>query len=171
MRLRTLTVALSLVLALVVPVSAAASGTPGKQKPIVIPLRGTATATTVVNLATGKGTSDGTFGYSGVNGSVHVDVTSFRQAGSRSAFKGNETDTIGSLGQIFGRDKGWGELTAAGSQVTIFDRIVGGTGFFRCAKGWNVLEGTGTTVSVNGSTVTQQFTLTAVGRLVIRPSC
>jgi hypothetical protein len=171
MRLRTLVLAVSLVLVLVVPVSAPAAGTPGKQKPIVIPLRGTATATTVVNLATGKGTSDGTFSYSGVNGSVHVDITPFRQLGSQSAFRGNETDTIGNLGKIFGRDRGWGELTAAGSQVTIFDRIVGGAGFFRCARGWNVIKGTGTIVSVVGPTVTQKFTLTAFGRLVIDPSC
>jgi hypothetical protein len=164
MRLRSLIFVSSLVLSVAAALSPTAAL--GKKKCTDRPLRGTSTTTTVIDLATGTGTVDGTFWYTRIGkGTVHVDITSFTFTGPNTVtFEGRETDVTANGDKIFGIDRGSGTLTPTGIKATIIDTIIGGTGRFANAFGTNTITSEGEIVSIVGSVVTMTMTSTAVGR-------
>ena len=163
MKLRRLLVLSSLVLAVAALSPAAALGaTQGTARP----LKGTSTATAVVDTAAGTGTVDGAILFTQLGkGTYHTDLTGFTSTGNTFAFGGTATFVAANGDKVFTTIAGTGTVTSTGSESTTVDTITGGTGRFADASGTFTVTTVGVTVSTVGSIVTQTLTGTVVGQI------
>jgi hypothetical protein len=165
MNRRRLVFVSSLVLAAAVlsPVTALGAAT-GTGHPVR--LRGTSKETAIIDLATGTGTSDGTFRLTHLGkGTEHTDFTSFTLTGNTFASMGTATFIAANGDQVFTTTVGSGVVTSTGSESTTLDTITGGTGRFAHAHGHFKVTTAGVTVSIVGSIVTSTSTSTERGRI------
>jgi hypothetical protein len=146
MRLRRVIFVASLVLAVAVLFPTAAQGA---AKGTDRPLRGTETATAQVNVCLATATVDGTFKYAHLgNGTFHAVTTV-----TGGNISGTNTYVAANGDEIFTTIVG----TGGGTEVTIVDTIIGGTGRFADASG--TFTATGPVVNV----FTPPCTLTGTG--------
>lgn len=139
-------------------------------------LKGTSTATAIINTATGTGTVDGTFRFTPLgNGTYHNDLTSFTVTGNTFASTGTATFVVAdddkaksdkaNGDKIFTTSALTGTVTPTGSQSTTVHTITGGTGRFTDASGTFTIANVGVTVATVGSIVTQTLTGIAEGQI------
>jgi hypothetical protein len=162
MKLRRLIFVSSLVLAVAALSPAAAHGATHRTDR---PLKGTGTATVIVNLATGTGTVDGAFRFTHLGkGIFYGDVTS-TLTGNTIVNGGTETYVAANGDKVFTTIAGTGTITSTGIEATNVDTITGGTGRFAEARGTFTVTVVGVLVSAVGSIVTSTSTATAVGQI------
>ena len=95
------------------------------------PLHGTETGTAVINVVMHTGSVSGPFRYAHLgNGTFHADTTLTALTPTINHIAGTNTYTAANGDQVFTTLSGTSTVTAAGSEVTIVDTIVGGTGRF-----------------------------------------
>jgi hypothetical protein len=164
MPLRRLIVLTSFVLAVAAVSPSAVLGKAGGSDR---PVRGTSSSTTVIKIATGSGTNDGT-GQATHLGKFtsHDDFTSFAIIGSTFSFTGTETDVAANGDILFSTFTGSGAFTSSTtSEIVAIQTVTRGTGRFADASGTLTSTIRGTTVSIVGSTVTTRNTFTTQGRI------
>jgi hypothetical protein len=132
------------------------------------PLRGTSTVTANVNLATGTGTTDGTFLLTHLGkGTLHADSTSFSVTGNTFAFTDTVVLVAANGDKVFGTDRGVGTLTSTGQTLSIVGSITGGTGRFADASGTFTItsRSVGVNFSIVGLIATQTYNDTWDGQI------
>lgn len=156
-----ITASLVLALAALVPASAAAKAG-GTDRPV----SGKSTSTTIVNTATGTGTSDGSGQLSHLGAfTFHNDITSFTVTGSTFSFALTASVVAANGDVIFTTATGTGTLTATGSESTLVSTITGGTGRFADASGTLTTSISTVTVSAVGGVFTGHDTETHTGQI------
>ncbi|MEK6251842.1 MAG: hypothetical protein AABM43_07840 [Actinomycetota bacterium] len=129
------------------------------------PLKGTRTATSIVNLATGTGTVDGTFRFTHLGKGIFYEEVTSTLTGNTFVVTGTETFVAANGDKLFVTVAGTGTLTSTGTESTIVGTITGGTGRFADASGTFTATGVGVIVSVVGSIVTSTATHTPEGQI------
>ncbi len=130
------------------------------------PLRGTETATAIINVVMHTGSVSGPFRYSHLgNGTFHADTTLTPLTPASTHIDGTNTYTAANGDQVFTTISGTSTVRATGSEVTIVDTIVGGTGRFADASGTFTVTGPATTLSFVFPFVTSSGTNTVEGRI------
>ena len=163
MKLRSLLFLASLVLTVAALSPAAAQGAANGT---ARPLKGTSTATAIVNTTTGTGTVDGTFHFTQLgNGTYHNDLTTFTLTGNTFVSTGTATFVAANRDKVFTTSAVTGTVTSTGSESTTVHTITGGTGRFADASGTLTITNVGVTISTIGSVVTQTLTGTATGHI------
>jgi hypothetical protein len=164
MSLRRLIFLSSLVLAVAALSPAAALGAAkGTDRPV----KGTSTSTSIVDIATGTGTVDGSGQLSHLGRfTFHNDFTSFTLTGPDTfSFTLTAIIVAANGDEIFTTATGTGTLTATGSEATLVSTITGGTGRFADASGTLTTRISGVTVATVGSILTGTETETHKGQI------
>jgi hypothetical protein len=109
----------------------------GKAKGTDRPLSGKSSSTTIINAATGTGTSDGSGQLSHLGRfTFHNDITSFTVTGPVTFSVTLTAIIVAANGdEVFTTATGTGTFAATGSQTTLVSTIIGGTGRFADASG------------------------------------
>jgi len=163
MRRNRLLILASLVLAVTVLSPAAAHGAAGGTDR---PLKGTETATAVINVVMHTGSVSGPFRYAHLgNGTFHADTTLTPLTPTTTHIAGTNTYVAANGDQLFTTISGTSTVTTTASEVTIVDTITGGTGRFADASGTFTATGPAMTVSFNFPFVTSTGTNTVEGRI------
>ncbi len=130
------------------------------------PLRGTETATAIINVVKHTGSVSGPFRYAHLgNGTFHADTVLTPLTPTSTHIGGTNTYTAANGDQVFTTISGTSTVTATGSEVTIVDTIVGGTGRFADASGTFTVTGPAVTLSFVSPFVTSSGTNTVEGRI------
>ena len=159
MQRRKLLVLSTLVLAIAVLSPATAQGAAhGTDRP----LKGTETATAVINVFAGTGSVGGTFRYAHLgSGTFHADTTLTPLTSTTTQIVGTNTYVAANGDEVFTTILG----TSTGSEVSIVDTITGGTGRFADASGTFTATGPATTISFVPPFVTSTGTNTVEGHI------
>jgi hypothetical protein len=164
MQLRRLLLLSTFVLAVAVLSPATAQGAAhGTDRP----LKGTETATAVINVVMQTATVEGPFRYSHLgSGTFHADTTLTQLTPTTSHIAGTNTYVAANGDEVFTTIAGTSTTTSTGSsQVTIVDTITGGTGRFADASGTFTVTGPAATVSFIFPLVTSTGTNTVEGQI------
>jgi hypothetical protein len=160
MKLRRLIFLSSLVLAVAALSPAAAQGATRHH----VEIKGTSTSTTTINLATGKGTSDGTSHVSHCGtATFHNDFTFTLTGPDTFSLVGTDTEVCANGDKLFSTFTVTGTLST-GTSTGVFTGT-GGTGRFVDASGTFTIAATSTIVSTVGTIVTTHDTNTIDGRI------
>ena len=150
-------VASSIILALLA-VAAVPPAALGKANGTDRPSSGKSSSTTTVDLATGTGSVVGSGQLSHIGSFTFTnDITSFTLTGPDTFSLTLTAIIVAANGdEIYTTATGTGTLTPTGSETTLVSTIIGGTGRFADASGTITSKITSVTVSVVGTTVTNQ---------------
>jgi hypothetical protein len=131
------------------------------------PLKGTETGTTILDIAAGTGTANGSGQLSHLGGATFTtEITSFTLTGPGTFSLALSTIVGAANGdEVFASGSGTGTLTPTGSEATLVLGVSGGTGRFADASGTITTNISGATVSVVGPTLTIRDTATHRGRI------
>jgi hypothetical protein len=125
-------------------------------------LKGTSKGTTIVDLAAGTGTVDGTFRLTHLgHGTFHADITSSTPFGNTIVSTARTTFIAANGDKVFTTDV----VIQTGNESRIVSTITGGTGRFAHARGTLTATNVSVIASSVGSIVTLTFTATAVGEI------
>src|SRR5690349_9824085 len=162
MRLRTLLFLAFIVVALVGLGTTVAESAQDTDRP----LKGSITATAVVDTAAGTGTVTGSGQLSHLGATTsHTDLVGFTQTGSTFTATGTARFVAANGDEFFTTVTIAGNTTSTGVVSTAVDTITGGTGRFTGATGTFTVTGPGTTVSTVGSVSTVALSNTVQGHI------
>ncbi len=158
--MRRFTIVMALLIA---AATAGAAPALAKERGTDRPLRGASMSTSIIDLATGTGTSDGTSRLS------HLGTTTFHNdftitlTGDSFNLTGTDTEVAANGDELFSNFTVTGTVST-GASTGVFT-ITGGTGRFADASGTFAIVATSTTVSTVGTTITTHDSNTIEGQI------